>query len=315
MNDKQSIPYYSDAELSALDISAHDIIECIETLIRKLGDSVWTAPKSVILPGDGRYLMSTLSAANDPNILAVKSLVLNPANLDRGLEQINGLITLLDSETGLPIAILDANWITATRTAGLSATAAKYLAKKNSRVAAFIGCGVQATSHLHLFCEMFPLKEVKLFGRGQANIDKMCVDAKQRGLTANICESGSDALAGADLVVSSVTYSSDFQAFLNADHLEPGAFAAVTDLAAPWDKNSFGLIDHVVIDDLQQEAALPNKLLSPSDISGDLAGLVLGDINGRQTDADRTAFVFRGHALGDLALSLLSYRRLSSSPG
>ena len=311
MNMNNSIPYLSNAELASLDISTSEVVACIETLLRNLDKSVWTAPKSVILPEDGRYLMATLSAANEPNILAVKSLVLNPTNPERGFQQINGLVTLLDSDTGLPLAILDANWITAVRTAGLSATAAKYMANQESQIAAFIGCGVQAASHLQAFSDLFPLKEIRLFGRGQENIDKMCDDAKRRGLVVNVYDSGNEAMAAADLVVSSVTYASDLRPFLNADCLKPGAFAAVTDLAAPWDKSSLGLLDRVVIDDLQQEAALPNKLLSPSDISGDLAGLVMSEFDGRVTQSDRTAFVFRGHAIGDLALSILAYQKLS----
>ena len=34
-----------------------------------------------------------------------------------------------------------------------------------------------------------------------------------------------------------------------------------------------------------------------------------GDIDGRQADSETTAFVFRGLALGDLALAGLAYQR------
>ena len=73
----------------------------------------------------------------------------------------------------------------------------------------------------------------------------------------------------------------------------------MADLGAPWDRDSFSAADQLVVDDLEQEAALPNKLAHADDITGDLAGLVLGRFNGRNAPSDRTAFVFRGHALGD----------------
>ena len=41
----------------------------------------------------------------------------------------------------------------------------------------------------------------------------------------------------------------------------------------------------------------------------DLSQLVLGKHKGRNRDSDRNAFVFRGHAMGDLALSVLVYQR------
>ena len=300
----------SEETLAGLEITTEEAIQSIEELFHGRAQSkVWSAPKAVIQPPDGRYMMATLAAADDPPLLAVKTVILNARNVDRGLPQINGLITMLDSETGLPVAVVDGNWVTAVRTAGLSAVAAKSMAKPDSSVAAFIGCGVEAQSHLRAFASMFPLKEIKAFGRGRPNIDALCKSAEDLGLSAVTCGSGEDAVAGADLIVSSVTYSAHLEPFLDARWLKPGSFATITDLAAPWTKEGLSAFDQIVIDDLEQEAAMPNKLVSPDLVTGDLSGLVLGEIEGRSKDDDRTAFIFRGHALGDLALAALVYRK------
>jgi ornithine cyclodeaminase/alanine dehydrogenase-like protein (mu-crystallin family) len=93
--------------------------------------------------------------------LAAKDLVVNFRNAELGLATLNSLIAVLDSETGLPLAIIDGNWVTAKRTAGLSAVAAKRLARNDAVSAAFIGCGVQARNHLEALggasfgCEKF----------------------------------------------------------------------------------------------------------------------------------------------------------------
>jgi len=310
MSANENIPYLSEEALAGLGITTSEVVESIEVLIRGCARAtVWSAPKAVILPEDGRYMMAALAAADDPALLAVKTVVLNPRNPDRGLPQINGLVTMLDSCTGLPAAILDGNWITAVRTAGLSAVAAKYMARPDSSVVAFVGAGVQARSHLAAFADMYPLKEIRVFGRGQENSDRLCRAANALGKSAVVCASGEDAVRGADLIVSSVTYSATLEPFLEADWLKPGSFAAITDLAAPWNKDSFAAFGRIVIDDLQQEAALPNKLTPPDLVTGDLAGLVLGKFEGREQDDERSAFIFRGHALGDLALSALAYRK------
>ena len=314
MNTAENIPYLSESTLEGLGITTGDVIESIETLVRGIAeDTVWSAPKAVILPSDGRYMMAALAAMDNPSLLAVKTVVLNPRNTDQGLPQINGLVTMLDSETGLPVAILDGNWITAVRTAGLSAVAAKYMAKKDSAVCAFIGCGVQARSHLRAFSDMFPLQKIKVFGRGQANIDGLCHFADELGLASEVCDSGKDAIEDADLVVTSVTFSAQLVPPLDANDLAPGCFAAITDLAAPWDKESFAAFDQIALDDLEQEAALPNKLAAPEHVTGDLSGLILGKFNGRNRADDRTAFIFRGHALGDLALAAVAYRKFSEA--
>ena len=311
MNMNETIPYVTGKMLTSLEISTAEVIQSIETLIRNFSNELaWSAPKAVILPDDGRYMMAALAAMQDPPVLAVKSVVLNPDNPERGLPQINGLVTMLHSETGLPLAILDGNWITAVRTAGLSAVAARHMAWKNSSVAAFIGCGVQALSHLKAFSDIFPLEEVRVFGRGKKNIDKLCRSARRMSLKPTVCFSGHEAIRDADLIVSSITYSASLSPFLDANELKPGAFASITDLGTPWIRDSYPAFDMIVIDDLAQEASQPNKLVPPEYTTGDLSGLVLGEFSGRNNEHDRNAFIFRGHALGDLALSALAYRKL-----
>ena len=310
MTTNESIPYLSGEVLAALDLSTIDVIESIETLITGCAnETVWSAPKAVILPDDGRYMMAALAAADDPPYLAVKTVIMNPRNSTKNLPQINGLVTMLDSDTGLPVAILDGNWITAVRTAGLSAVAAKHMARSDSSTVAFIGCGVQAKSHLRAFAEMFPLAEIRVFGRGQANIDSLCEVAENMSLKSIRCSTGEEAVRNADLIVSSVTYSSGLIPFLDANWLKSGAFASITDLGAPWMKDTFSAFNQVAIDDMEQEAVLPNKLAPPQYVTGDLSGLVLGKFTGRDSKEDRNAFIFRGHALGDLALSALALQK------
>ena len=263
--------YLSANHLESLNLSAETIAQSIEQLLVAAKQSrAWNAPKIIIMP-DQRYLMATLSAVDDPPFLAVKALALNPRNHERGLTDINALVTLLDSDTGVPRAIIDGNWITAVRTAGLSAVAAKRLAKPDSTIIAFIGCGVQARSHLKLFAQLFPLKELRAFGRGSSNRDELCQLGEALGLRTIASESAQAAIHEADLIISTVTFSTQLTPFLDAHWLKSGAFAAVTDLAAPWIKQSFSELDYIVIDDREQEAAMETPLVNPHWITGDLS--------------------------------------------
>lgn len=245
--------------------------------------TAWSAPKAVITPPDDpRYMMAPLAAMDDPSLLAVKTVVLNPENTANGLSQINGLVTMLDSVTGLPVAVLDGNWITEVRTAGLSALAAKYMANPHAKTIGFVGCGAQARSHLDAFADLFDLEHMVYFGRGQANQDRLAEQAKARGLTATVCSSGQEVAESCDLLVTTVTHTGGAAPFLDASGMNAGSFAAVVDLAAPWRRDSFGALNCVAIDDLKQEAALPNKLCDPTFIHGDLTGLVTGQLAGAQ---------------------------------
>jgi ornithine cyclodeaminase/alanine dehydrogenase len=50
-------------------------------------------------------------------------------------------------------------------------------------------------------------------------------------------------------------------------------------------------------------------MVEPALVAGDLTGLIEGTVSARRSDQERTAFVFRGLGLGDLALAALAYRR------
>ncbi len=306
-NESPPLLYLPEPVLDELGITTDEVVDRMERLfLGQAQKTAWNAPKGVILPGDGRYVMSTLSTALDPPFVAVKSVVLNPGNPARGLPQINGLIMLLDSETGIPAAIVDGNWITAIRTAGASALVARRLAHPASQVLSFIGCGVQAHSHLRLFCDLFPLKEIRVYGRGTANRKALCAAAESNGLRALDCRTARQAVDGADLIVSSITMTAEVAPFVDPLWLKPGVFLSSTDCAKPFKPEGMEVFGCIIIDDVEQERSMADPMVRTDLISGDIAALVSGRISANPRDGHRKAFIFRGVGLGDLALSALA---------
>ena len=300
----------SDAVLEGLGVPEAQVADTIEAAIRaQAAGTVWTVPKSALLPGDGRYLMTTLSAGDEPQMTVVKSVIVNPRNPARGLPGIEGAILLQSSETGQVLALMEAGWITAVRTAGLSTVAARRMAAPGSRHVAFVGAGVQARSHLDAFAAEFPLERVSVYSRGAANIERLCAHARDKGLAAQACDSPQAALEGADLVVSSVTLSFGMEPFLDARWLKPGAFAAITDAAVPWLPGSMSAFGQICIDDLEQEKGSANPMIDLDLVQGDLAGLVSGAAPLAFDPAAPAAFAFRGLAIGDFAIACMAYRQ------
>ena len=299
----------SDEALAGLGIGTAEIVDAIEAAVRSQarGD-VWTAPKAVALPGDGRYLMTTLSSSDSPQVTAVKSVMVSPRNPARGMNAIEGAVLLQDSETGHVLALMQAGWITAVRTAGLSGVAARRLASPEASSIAFVGAGQQARSHLRTFSDLFPIREIRIVGRGQANIDSLTAMAEGQGQTARTCTTAREALEGADLVVTSVPLSTGIAPFLDAGWLKPGAFAAITDASVPWHQDSFGAFGTIVIDDRAQEEASAQKMVPEALITTDLSGLV-ADAALHHDPGRPGAFIFRGLAIGDFAVAALAYRR------
>jgi len=303
----------SDRNLAGLEISVGDIVGAIEQAIAQEADgAILTTPKAALLRGDGRYMMTTLASADDSEpaqgLTIVKSVMVSPRNPARGRPGVDGAILVQDAETGAVLALMQAGWITAMRTAGLSAVAARRLADPHADRVAFIGAGVQARSHLRTFAALFPLRAVTIFGRGRANIDRLGELARDLNLDVTICDSARAAVAAADLIVSSVTLSHGMAPLVDARWLKPGAFATITDMALPWVADGMDAFAALYVDDMEQERASATKMVSSALISGDLKHLVCtpAPILSPQS---RRAFVFRGLAIGDFALARLAYQR------
>ena len=123
-----------DEFLEGLGLSGAQIVDAIEEAIRaEAAGEISTAPKSAVLPGDGRYMMTTLSSADAPDLTIVKSVMVSPRNPARGRPGIDGAILIQDSETGQMRALCEAGWVTGVRTAGLSAVAARRLANPEAQ--------------------------------------------------------------------------------------------------------------------------------------------------------------------------------------
>ncbi len=81
---------------------------------------------------------------NSEQVYGLKLVSWFGENSRKGLPNINGMMMLFDSETGLPKAMLNAKSLTAMRTGAAGAIGIKYLANKEASVLLLIGTGGQA---------------------------------------------------------------------------------------------------------------------------------------------------------------------------
>lgn len=310
MTQENQVLYLPRSVVETLGLTAADTVERIEHLCRERdAGRVLNAPKSLVRPVDEVLFMSTLAVSEDPPYMAVKALGVNAANAHKGMETIGSTITLFDRATAYPVAIMDGSWITEIRTAALSTVAAKHFGRAGSETIAFIGSGAQARSHLDAFLDLFPLKKVQIFGRGQTNRDLLCRKAVDLGLEATDHSDPHAAIDGADIIVSSVPMAGGLEPFLETDWVKPGAYVNLVDLARTWRQESLHQFDRIIIEDAAQEAEMAEQMIPASLIGDDLLDLVTDRITGRQNDNERIAFIFRGLAIGDLALAMLVYER------
>src|SRR5260370_5464899 len=97
--------------------------------------------------------------------LEVKLVSVFPGNHHRSLPSHQGVIALFDESDGAPLAVMDGTYITAIRTGGTAAVAARALARHDARVLAIIGAGVQGASHLETFPRVRDFDEIRIASR------------------------------------------------------------------------------------------------------------------------------------------------------
>jgi ornithine cyclodeaminase/alanine dehydrogenase len=307
----QDILYLCDADIRATGLSLAEVEAAVEAVFaaKAAGRAVMKPKLSLHGPGHGSggaLFLASAGLLGTPAYGGVKWVGVADAQAS-GLPHIAGTVLLNDAASGMPVAILDARWITGVRTAAITAVAARRLARPESARIGFIACGLQARAHLAALRLHFPLATVRAYSRRLSTAQKFAEEARAEGLAAEAVEDPRDAVAGMDIVISSTPVVPPTPPFLDAAWLEAGSFAGMVDLGLSWISESLTALDLVVTDDIAQAGS--ERLTYGEPYHGEVAGLVAGSVPGRETPAQRNALVFAGLGLADVAVAAAVYER------
>jgi ornithine cyclodeaminase/alanine dehydrogenase len=307
------IRYLSRSDIENLKVSGVALADGIEKILAAAANGcAQNNPKSSCQLPDGRLFQSILAVGIDapaPPYAATKVVGLSPFNHDKNLPHIGSVIVLLDGSTGLPCCIMDGSWITAMRTAALSLVVARRFARPGAQRMGFIACGAQARAHLAVFQEEFPIDFVTAYSRRPESAKQFVDWCTTQGVEAQWSPNPQVAVTGQDIVVSSVPGQSDPLAFLRAEWLDPGSFAALVDLGRSWSEPGFDDVDHRIVDSREQaEKAQKLRRFTPAGpYTMDLQELIEVPTPLSYCPNQRAVFVFQGLALADLAAAAIVY--------
>jgi alanine dehydrogenase len=151
-------------------------------------------PKPGVHPRKDSFIHAMPAYLMDQDVAALKWVSGYPANKERGLPYISGLVVVNDADTGLPVAIMDAAEITAARTAAASGVCIRRWAPDEWTVAAILGCGVQGRFHAAVIGALNPSARIQAYDPHPERVESL--DGDVVGFTEPV-----DAVAGADVVV------------------------------------------------------------------------------------------------------------------
>ena len=162
---EQKLLYLSQHDVASVGLGMAEIIDLLDKAFWEKGHGrVEMPPKPGIHPGEGDNFIHAMPAYIPAmNAAGMKWVSGFPGNYQKGLPYITGLLILNDTETGIPLAMMDCVWITAMRTAAATAVAAKTLARSDSKVLGVLGCGVQGFTNTEALQVLFPVEEVMAY--------------------------------------------------------------------------------------------------------------------------------------------------------
>jgi alanine dehydrogenase len=257
------------------------------------------------------------------DLAGVKVVNVHPGNQQKGIPTVMALLILNSPETGAPLAIMGATYLTAMRTGAAGAIAARYLARPESRVIGLVGAGVQARTQLMGLVRFFDIERVIVSdisieqGRFLERDARDFLDCDYL-VTTDIKEA-----CDCDILVTTTPARSPA---VREEWIKPGTHINAIGADAKGKQELESAITgkaRVVVDDMTQavhsgEVNVPitEKVIRPSDISAQIGEILTGKKPGRTASEEITIFDSTGLGIQDVAAGFAVYRKaLQASRG
>ncbi|MET3809135.1 ornithine cyclodeaminase family protein [Arthrobacter sp. UYEF3] len=200
-----NIPYFDSAAVRAA-APWTTAIEALEQALLNAVDPEDDSPRLFSPAPNGEFL---LMPATNRQYSGIKALTMAPANPARGLEKIQGVYVLFDSDTSTPLATMDGIELTAIRTPATTLLAIKHILAAAPLTAAprhtetirvlVFGTGVQALNHLRAAHAVIPEARLTVVGRRPKRVTSLIGQLAAEGL--DVRPGAPDDVAEADAVI------------------------------------------------------------------------------------------------------------------
>ncbi|WP_142804920.1 MULTISPECIES: ornithine cyclodeaminase family protein [Tepidiphilus] len=227
-------------------------------------------------------------------------------------------VHVFDSDTGEPVAVLEADTLGMMRTGAAGGVAAKYLARPDAKIAAIVGAGWQAQGQALALAETLPIETFRVAARTPEHVRAFCETmARRTGRQFVPAESVEAAVRGADVVV---TVTTSPKPVLDADWLSEGVHlnAAGSNSLARQELPEKAVLraDLICVDSREVALREAGDLLPALEkgrtrpgLWAELGEVIAGMRPGRAHERQITLFESQGMAIQDLAVAALVLER------
>lgn len=305
-------------------LSMKESVEAVAIALSEYSKGNAQTPERIFLPvpsaeGTSIFMPSLVEPANG---LGVKFVSIFPENKRIGKKTLYGVFILSDVQTGEPLALLEASYLTALRTGAASGLATQYLSRENSKVLAMIGTGAQAWGIVRAVLAVRPIERIHLFNRNLSKAEEFAEETKQE--FGSLCPEilimpeADRAVEGADIVATATNSATPVfsEGSLNSGvHINAvGAFRPhMQEIPTKVVLASSKIAVESRTGALEEagDLLIPMRegLMTPDDIYAELGDFVNGTKNGRVSENEITLFKSVGLAAMDVVVARWMYER------
>jgi len=233
---------------------------------------------------------------------AVKIVSVYADNPKLGLPTVAATVLAMDPQTGLPLALMEGDSLTALRTGAAGGVAARYLAREDAGTVALFGAGVQARSQLRAAMAVRNIEHVWIVDPFATAAQRMADDISgwPDAPAVTLADSPKTAVVLADIVLAATTATTPL---FDGNDLKPGTHVTGVGSFTPQMQE----IDaatvrraRVVVD--QRDAAMAEAgdiIIGKAVIDAEIGEIINGEKPGRQSDEEITFFKSVGLAVQD----------------
>lgn len=320
--------FLSGPDIDSLELGVPDILDAIEAVVAAhgRGETVFE-PRVHLVPDNGgvghfNVLRGHISTLGERGVSGIKVVGDFVPNYLQGLPSELALATLYDPFTGVPMAVLDATFITEARTGGMTAVGAKYLARQDSRVLGHVGARGTAFSNVTMLDHLFDLDEIRVTSARPESREafgerlRAAIPTRVRVVdTAEECFEGADILVEASRLTEPTT-------LLRTAAVRPGAFVVPYGTVSAVELDLLDVMDKVVVDDWRESqsgrfgalrAHVDTGRLTRESLYAELGEIVSGARPGRERADERILLWHRGLSILDVAVAHLVLTRAETA--
>ena len=265
-----------------------------------------------------------LMPTSDGDLYTFKYVNGHPKNTTEGLLTVTAFGVLADVHTGYPLLLSELTVTTALRTAAMSALAAKWLARSDSRVMALIGNGAQSEFQAIAFCRMLGIEVLRLYDVDGAASAKLERNLRAMPEFASVkivrCGSSAEASKGAD-IITTVTADKKYAVILTPPMVRAGQHINAVGGDCPGKTELHADVLRMpgvrVIVEYEPQSRIEGEIQQmPAEFKvTEFAAVLSGTAQGRATAQDITIFDSVGFALEDYSALRFLHKLLQEGPG